>query len=274
MAIKGKKKSQSRGSQGQRRPAAAPRPVYTGTRHVPWYKKPEGRLIGGMLIAVVIGVTIWLVADATNKSRERTETRQALEGYARSVRAFTNALGPVAEDMGLVSPTDPDVEALKKDARTWTTDLSAAQAQLVSAPAPDEASVASKLFDQSMASFLSAARTFEAATDAEGDLQTELLAQAAEEHQQGVGLFELGVEALDAELIEVEGDPSNLLLPQSTPVAPEPGETPGGPSTEIQIPTDSGDDAEGGGGQGEGGQGDGGKAGGQGGGGGGQDDGN
>ena len=67
MAIKGKKKSQSRGSQGQRRPAAAPRPVYTGRRHTPWYKTTEGRLIGGMLIAVVVGVKIWLVADAQNE---------------------------------------------------------------------------------------------------------------------------------------------------------------------------------------------------------------
>ncbi|MDQ3957514.1 MAG: hypothetical protein M3273_04245, partial [Actinomycetota bacterium] len=61
MAIKGKKKSQSRGSQGLRRPAAAPRPVYTGRRHTPWYKTTEGRLIGGILAAALIGIAIWLV---------------------------------------------------------------------------------------------------------------------------------------------------------------------------------------------------------------------
>lgn len=261
MAIKGKKKSQSRGSQGQRRPAAAPRPVYTGRKHTPWYKTTEGRLIGGMVIAVVVGVTIWLVADAQNKSRERTETRQALEDYVKTVRSFTNALGPVAEEMGTAPSTGPEVGSLKKDAAKWSQDLSAAQAQLVSVPPPDEASVASKLFDQSMASFLSAARAFESAADAEGELQTELLAQAHEEHQQATGLFELGVEALDAELLDVDGDNSNLRLPSSTPTQPEPGQSPGG-STQI-IPVDPGD----GGGQGGGG-------GGQGGGGGGQGDGN
>lgn len=272
MAIKGKKKSQSRGSQGQRRPAAAPRPVYTGRKHTPWYKTNEGRLIGGMLIAVIVGVTIWLVADAQSKSRERTETREALEDYVQTVRSFTNALGPVAEDMGLAPQTGPDVGELKQDAAKWSTDLSAAQAQIVSVPPPDEASVASKLFDQSMASFLAAARTFETAADAEGELQTELLAQAHQEHQQATGLFDLGVEALDAELLEVGGDNSALRLPEATPQTPEQGETPGA-STEVIVPgEDAEDGGDGGGGQG-GGQG-GNQGGGQGGGGGGQGDGN
>ncbi|MDQ4125685.1 MAG: hypothetical protein M3134_08810 [Actinomycetota bacterium] len=263
MAIKGKKKSQSRGSQGQRRPAAAPRPVYTGRKHTPWYKTTEGRLVGGLLIAVVVGVTIWLVADAQSKSRERTETRQALEDYVSTVRSFTNALGPVAEAMGTAPQTGGDVGELKEDAAKWSTDLSSAQAQIVSVPPPDEASVASKLFDQSLASFLSAARTFETAADAEGELQAELLAQAHEEHQQATGLFELGVEALDAELLDVGGENSNLRLPQATPQTPEPGQSPGSSTQTIEIP------AGGGGGQG-GGQG----GGGQGGGGGGQGDGN
>ena len=265
MAIKGKKKSQQRGSQGQRRPAAAPRPVYSGRKHTPWYKTSEGRLIGGMLIAVVIGVTIWLVADAQSKSRERTETREALEQYVQTVRSFTNSLGPVSEEMGGAPTADGgDVETLKKDAAKWTDDLAAAQAQIVSVPPPDEASVASKLFDQSMASFLSAARTFESAADVEGDIQTELLGQAHEEHEQARGLFELGVEALDAELLDVGGENSNLALPQSTPAAPEPGQSPGG-STQI-IPVEPGDDS--------GGKDGGSKGGGQGGGGGGQGDGN
>lgn len=268
MAIKGKKKSQSRGSQGQRRPAAAPRPVYTGRKHTPWYKTNEGRLIGGMLIAVVVGVTIWLVADAQSKSRERTETRQALEDYVGTVRSFTNALGPVAEEMGGAPQTGPDVGELKKDSEKWSTDLSTAQAQIVSVPPPDEASVASKLFDQSMASFLSAARTFGSAADAEGELQTELLAQAHEEHLQATGLFELGVEALDAELLDVGGDNSGLVLPQATPQNPEPGQSPGGSTQTIEIP------AGGGGGGKGGGQGGGQGGGGQGGGGGGQGDGN
>lgn len=267
MAIKGKKKSQARGSQGQRRPAAAPRPVYTGRKHTPWYKTNEGRLIGGMLIAVLVGVTIWLVADAQSKSRERTETREALEEYVKTVRTFTNAVGPVAEDMGLAPQTDPDADALKKDAEKWSTDLSSAQATIVSSPPPDEASVASKLFDQSMASFLSAARTFQSAVDAEGDLQAELLAQAHEEHQQATGLFDLGVEALDAELLDVGGENSNLQLPSSTPAVPDPNQSPGA-STEVTVPSGGGG---GGGGQGGGGQGDGG---GQGGGRGGQGDGN
>lgn len=257
MAIKGKKKSQSRGSQGQRRPAAAPRPVYTGRKHTPWYKTTEGRLIGGMLIAVIVGVTIWLVADAQNKSKDRTATRQALEDYVSTVRGFTNALGPVAEQMGLVDPATVDLDALKADAKKWTTDLSAAQAQIAAVQVPEEAEVAGRLFDQSMASFLSAARTFESVAEAEGDLQTELVAQAVEEAEQARSLFDLGVVALDSELQDVGGENSNLLLPQSTPTAPDPTETSSGSQT-IQIPA--------GGGGGGGGQGGGGGAGGGGGG--------
>ncbi|HEX2058173.1 MAG TPA: hypothetical protein VHI71_07365 [Actinomycetota bacterium] len=256
MAIKGKKKSQTRGSQGQRRPAAAPRPVYTGRRRDPWYKTTEGRLIGGMLIAVVVGVAIWLIADAQNKSRERSETREALETYADSVRSFTNALGPVAEDMSLVE-ADPDIDALKKDAKKWSTDLSAAQAQIVAVPPPDEAVVAGRLFEQSLTSFLSAARTYESAADADGDLQAELLAQATEEREQARTLFETAVLALDAELQEVGGENSRLSLPAGTPPTPDPAASPG--SSTIEIPTDTGGEGGGkGGGQGGGNRGGGG----------------
>ncbi|HEX2127582.1 MAG TPA: hypothetical protein VHF58_00015 [Solirubrobacterales bacterium] len=252
MAIKGKKKSQTRGSQGQRRPAAAPRPVYTGRRRDPWYKTTEGRLIGGMLVAVVVGVAIWLLADAQNKSRERTETRESLESYADTVRSFTNALGPVAEDMSLVEE-NPDVDALKKDAEKWSTDLSAAQAQIASVPAPDEAVVAGRLFEQSLTSFLSAARTYQSAADTEGDLRAELLAQATEEREQARALFETGVLALDAELQEVGGENSRLSLPAGTPPTPDPAASPG--STTIEIPSDAEGQGGGGGGQGGGGQG-------------------
>lgn len=256
MAIKGKKKSQQRGSQGQRRPAAAPRPVYTGRKHTPWYKTNEGRLIGGMLIAVILGVTIWLVADAQNKSKDRTATREALEEYVSTVRGFTNALGPVAGDMGLVDPANPDVDSLKADAKKWTTDLSAAQAQIAAVQLPEEAEVAGRLFDQSMASFLSAARTFESVADADGELQTELLAQGVEEAEQARALFDLGVVALDTELQEVGGDNSNLLLPVSTPPQPEPTEGGGGTSDTIEIPGDTGGGGGGKGGAGGGGGGD------------------
>lgn len=260
MAIKGKKKSQSRGSQGQRRPAAAPRPVYTGRKHTPWYKTNEGRLIGGMLIAVIVGVTIWLVADAQNESKQRTETRTALEEYVKSVRAFTNALGPVAEEMSLVDPANPDVEQLAKDARKWSTDLADAQARIAGALPPDEAEVASRLFEQSMSSFLAAARAFEGVAEGDAGIEEELLAQAVEEREQARALFDLGVVALDEELQEVGGSNSNLLIPQGTPPSADPNASPGGSTQVIPVDPDGGDDN--GGGQGGGGQNDGGGGGG------------
>ncbi|HYP24826.1 MAG TPA: hypothetical protein VEV43_14755, partial [Actinomycetota bacterium] len=82
-------------------------------------------------------------------------------------------------------------------------------------------------------------------------------AQAHEEHEQGRGLFELGVEALDGELLEVGGDNSNLVLPQSTPPVPEPGESPGSSTQTIEIPAGGGGGGQGGGGQGGGGGGQG-----------------
>ena len=42
MALKGKKKSQSRGSEGRRHPAAAPRAVYSSRAHEPWYRTATG----------------------------------------------------------------------------------------------------------------------------------------------------------------------------------------------------------------------------------------
>ncbi len=254
MAIKGKKKSQSRGSQGQRRPAAAPRPVYTGRRPTPWYRTTEGRLVGGLILAVAIGVTIWLVADAQNKSEERTTRREALEDYVTNVRAFATTIGPVAEQMGLVPPADPDVKTLGKDAAKWTADLTNAQAQVAALTAPDDAEVANELFLQSLSSFAAAARTYESVAAAEGKLQTELLAQATEEREQARTLFDLGVTALDDELDEVGGDFSNLSLPESIPPLPDPGESPGAgapqDSTEVEIPAEPEEDGGGGGGGG------------------------
>lgn len=260
MAIKGKKKSQNRGSQGQRRPAAAPRPVYTGRKPTPWYKKTEGRLIGGMIIAVIVGVSIWAIADAQNKSKEKTERREALEGYVASVRAFATSLGPVAEDMSLVATAEPDFEALEKDAPTWSEDLAAAQAQIATLQAPDEAEVANGLFGQALTSYSSAARTFESVADAEGELRTELLAQANEEVDQAATLFGLAVDALDAELIEVDGELSNLTVPQGTaPAQPPLGDDPNSSTIEVPIEPGDGDGNGGNGGNGGGGgdQGDG-----------------
>ncbi|HEV2756171.1 MAG TPA: hypothetical protein VG318_10415 [Actinomycetota bacterium] len=260
MAIKGKKKSQQRGSQGQRRPAAAPRPVYTGRKHTPWYKTTEGRLIGGMIIAVIVGVSIWAIADAQNKSKERTQQREALEEYVASVRAFATTIGPVAEEMSLVAAGEPDFEQLAKDAPTWSEDLAAAQAQVATLSPPDGADVANSLFLQSLESYAGAARTFESVGDAEGDLRTELLALANIEVEQAAALFGLGVDALDEELVEVDGELSNLSIPQgTTPAQPPAGDTGGEGSTTIEVPSDTGGDGGNGGGgkKGGGDQGDG-----------------
>jgi hypothetical protein len=258
VAIKGKKKSQSRGSQGQRRPAAAPRPVYTGRKPTPWYKTTEGRLIGGMIVAVIVGVSIWAIADAQNKSKERTERREALEGYVASVRAFATSLGPVAEEMSLVATGEPDFEALEKDAPAWSEDLAAAQAQIATLQPPDGADVVNDLFLQSLASYSSAARTFESVADADGDLRNELLAQGNEEVDQAAMLFGLAVDALDEELIEVDGDLSNLTIPQGAPEPPL-GEDPA--SSTIEVPLDPAEGGDGGNG-GNGGKGGGKKGGG------------
>ena len=271
MAIKGKKKSQSRGSQGQRRPAAAPRPVYTGRKPTPWYKTTEGRLIGGMIVAVIVGVSIWAIADAQNKSKEQTERREALEGYVDSVRAFATSLGPIAEDMSLVATGEPDFEALAEDAPKWSEDLAAAQAQVATLQPPDEAEVANNLFLQSLASYSSAARTFESVADADGELRVELVAQANEEVDQAATLFGLAVDSLDEALVEVDGDLSNLTIPQGTAPQPPLGEDPG--TSTIEVPTNPDEGGNGGNGGGGGGDGAGG-GGGNGGGGGDQGDGN
>ncbi|MFN2389188.1 MAG: hypothetical protein ABR575_06220, partial [Actinomycetota bacterium] len=60
MAIKGKKKSQSRGSQGQRRPAAAPRPTYAPRRATRWYQTPAGRLAAITLGLLLLGTVFYV----------------------------------------------------------------------------------------------------------------------------------------------------------------------------------------------------------------------
>ena len=83
MAIKGKKKSQSRGSQGVRRPAAAPRPTVSARRKTSWWRTRDGLLIGGIFLVVAIGVVVWLVISAQDRAEQREQEQATLETATR-----------------------------------------------------------------------------------------------------------------------------------------------------------------------------------------------
>ncbi|HEU4481362.1 MAG TPA: hypothetical protein VFS18_05705, partial [Actinomycetota bacterium] len=138
MAIKGKKKS--RGSQGVRRPAAAPRPVVTGTRrHTPWYRTRDGMLIGGIFLLVGIGVIVWLIGSAREDARELEQEQAVLEDYTTDVGGALEAAGAPASEMAAVTSDTAreDLDALAEDAEGWVTSFQEAQTRLTQVfPAP------------------------------------------------------------------------------------------------------------------------------------------
>src|SRR5918999_4928212 len=134
MAIKGKKKSQSRGSQARRRPAAAPRAIAAGRRKPPWYRTPQGRAGIIALLIVVAAVITGFVLNARSDSAKLADRQDAMEEYTGSVRAVLQTLTPAAFDM-LSTPANAGdfagLSRLPRRAKEWSETINSAIDQLI-----------------------------------------------------------------------------------------------------------------------------------------------
>lgn len=212
MAIKGKKKSQSRGSQGVRRPAAAPRPTVTARRKTSWWRTRDGLLIGGIFLVVAIGVVVWLVVSAQNEAEQREAEAVALDAYTDGLQPALDSVTPTANEMNEITtvPEGDDLDALVKDAEKWVTDLQTGQAQLQAQFAPNEAQPVNDLLSESIGIYISAAQTFALIPDAEGELQDELLTRATDQRDAAGRVMTSAVAALDSLRAEKDLGASNL----------------------------------------------------------------
>jgi hypothetical protein len=246
VAIKGKKKAGSRGSQARRRPAAAPRPVSGTRRKEPWYNTATGRVIAALLVVLVLSGIGAVIAVNRSNANERSNKVEAIEEYVDVLESIVQSTAPSAAAMTQVTPNAPadQLESLRADARQWGESFEAAASRTSSATPPPEVASVNPFFTQSLQVYLSSARLMGDASSVDGDLAA-LLTRASEIRAQADSVWSSAVAQLDEELADLGGDPSGL---QSPGLAAASGAVPPAP----EPPPDEGGDG-GGGGNGDGG---------------------
>jgi hypothetical protein len=250
MAIKGKKKSGSRGSQARRRPAAAPRPIVGAARQkTPWYNTATGRVVAALLVVLVVAGIGSAIAINRSNAREQDERREAVEDYVGEVASIAQSTATPIGEMSAIAPGAPadQLEALKENAEGWSTDIEAAASRVAAlqAEVPPEVDGLHPYFQQYFSLYSNTAKLLIDAADAEGKQQADLLTRATELRGNAEAIWGATTQQLDDELIdELGGDPSGLTSPAMA-------------AASGAIPTTPG----GGGGQGGGGQGGGGDGG-------------
>lgn len=247
MAIKGKKKSQSRGSQARRRPAAAPRPAYTGRSRPPWHRTPGGQVTVAVILAALFGLGAWAVIAARSRAASAEETRARIDGYTNDLRGLIQSLDPPVGEMAAVplEPTADVVETLEEAPDRWIEQLTEVEQTGLQITPPAEAQNIHPLFGQMISLYKSAASTYKLVPRAEPRLQRQLLRRAAETRDQATGVFFGALSLLDEQRRELDMGTARL----EPPGAPAPQATPAPQASPlITVPVESGN--EGGGGNG------------------------
>jgi hypothetical protein len=229
MALKGKPKSGTRGSQGRKRPATAPRPAPVAARDLPWRHTNSGRLVIALVIALVVGLVWWAISTAQTNAERRDARQETLNEYTGQIRTVSQAITEAAGEMAAVPPT-PDEAALAGlgDSSTrWAKAFTDAQAPLVETFPPSQSlQRANGLFQQSLQLYDSSARTYGLVPRAEGKLQTDLLARAAAQRDQAAAIWAAAVAFIDAARTGAELDASGIATPGSEAAATQPTELP------------------------------------------------
>lgn len=221
-------------------------------------------LIGGLLLAVGIGVVIWAIASAQQNARETSQHREAVEDYTGQVRSLFQQISEPVSEMAEapIAVEDEAVAALEEDAVRWSSAFQETQALvggLVSAPGMEGATEA---FGQALLLYISAADTYRRVPKLHGKAAGVVLSKAGEFRDRATGVLEAGLATLEAERVAVDLDPSGLVAPSGVPVpqalptpTPEPtrGEGRGGKGKGGNKKGKDGGSRDGGSGDGEGG---------------------
>jgi hypothetical protein len=259
MALKGKKKSQSRGSQGRRRPAAAPRPALAPRAPRRWYRTTTGRAVAAIVAVALVGGIVAAIIGARSGAGDLERRQGSLRNFTGEVRVVLQELRTAAGAMSEapVTPEGADLDELRENARLWARTIQSAQGRLVSIAPARGTAVAQRLFAQSAQLYASAATTYGLVDRAGAAVSDDLLRRAAEQRDQASGIWQTATELLDAERRAADLGPS-ALSPPSVPgaAAPAPPPEQGQGGQDAGGGQDQGGQDQGG--QDQGGQGDGG----------------
>ncbi len=254
MAIKGKKKSQSRGSQARRRPAAAPRPSYaTGGPKLPWYKTPGGQVAAGVGLALIAGLIVWAFATVRSGAADREGQQDAVEKYTGEIKVAAQLMNADVAEMNAI-PLDAATlpEDLDKDVKLWNKAFTNALTQVSQMIPPPELEEANQLFGQAIQMYMSAADGYELAAKTEDtEAASALLAQFSKQRDQAAGIWQTAIAVLDRERDDLEMT-SSRLTPPGMGAVPQPSGSPLD-TTQIEVPPIDEGSGEGSGGGGDGG---------------------
>jgi hypothetical protein len=232
MAIKGKKKSQSRGA-ARRRPAGAPRPTAVRREHSPWYRTSGGRVAAAVIVALVLSSIGGIIA-ALNSSSNRAEARQeGLDQYTSLVRGFAQEIADPATQMSVITPEmgGDALKELAKQSDQWSETLVGARADIAQTKPPASMRDVNGLLSESVLLYTSAAETIKLATDTTGEMRNSLLLNGLNQHERAGSIFLTVVALIDREReregLEASGigHPAQLgSFPQATPQPSPTGE--------------------------------------------------
>ena len=235
MALKGKKKSRSRGSQARRRPASAPRPAY-GTKDKPrWYQTTAGLVIGFVVIMSVAIFLLWFTADQRAETKELETQKEQLDDFTGQLRTIGDNITPVATELSSASTLDD--AALEEKATEWKNKLSESQTAVAQIAAPEGLEPANGLLTQSILLYVQAAEQYALLPSLEGKPRDEIAAKAAASFSSANSIYASVIELLDAQRDEVDMNASGLTTPGTG--APQAGAS---LPAEIEMPTEEGDE--------------------------------
>lgn len=282
MAIKGKKKSQNRGSQARRRPAASPRPVVAQKKQtLTWYRNPRIIAALGTLAIILIGVIVWVVQSNAEEADKLAKRQETLDEYTDEINTLLQQLRAPAGAMAQAPPAIEDAAAAKQletDAGEWAKQFEDALKDFSQIVPSQQGSIenAHNLYNQSIQIYLTAAGSYQLAAQSEGTPQQGALAIATNQRTQAAAVWTEATALLDEERRGADLELSGLTAPDApaagaggtSPTGLPPGELPPGELPPVEPPTDGaggnggGGDNAGGGGNGEGNTGGGGSKGG------------
>ena len=262
MAIKGKKKSQNRGSQARRRPAAPPRPAVTPKgQALAWYRNPRIVAVLGTLAIILIGVIVLITQNNAEEADKLAKQQETLDEYTDEINALLQQLRDPATGLAEADPEFLDAKVakeLEKNAKEWATQFQEAL-QSFSQIVPSQQGSIEKihnLYNQSIQIYMTAAGTYQLAAESEGRPQQAALALAANQRTQAGAVWTEATALLDDERRAADLELSGLNAPDSpaagagtSPTGLPPGDLP----TEIptgEPPTDGGGGNDGGAGEG------------------------
>jgi hypothetical protein len=230
MAVKGKKKSQSRGSQGRRGPAQAPRAAYSAPVQQPWYRTTAGRVVAALVLLIALVAIIATVQSGSDPG-DLTKRQNALDQYTGDIRALLQGITPPAAGENAVPNelSSKDAKALEDQSAAWLDELGKATQSVgnVSAPTPGTQS-ANIIFAESVQLYMQAATIYGLAASSPSPPQIKVLASGASLRDQATTLWQQGVNLLDQARATAKMAPSQLRIPTAGAVAPPtPAATPG-----------------------------------------------